>query len=206
MKKEKSQVSLEYLPHLFDVLVDEKVVINALDELELEALGDTDAFKVYYPGESMAYNHMLKNSAKFASKHPWVEINGKRYDFSFLKTSLQPQPALNGHHLDGNIRSGIEVGTPARNKKAWRALINLSMEPRHLSYSLQDPDTALLEDHSGLWTARDLDPSFLKEAIIPGRIRNMASGLVFCASHVLHGGVNTQNGRYLAGYCREETA
>ncbi len=178
-------------------------VTRVRDELELAALTDPNGCYGYFPDGQGLKGEGLFHSRYFEFCMPHLDLWQGKFSFSFLRLSLVQQESLYGLHLDANAGTGLGESN-ASTKRSWRSILNLGSYVRRLVYSIQDPTEADLEDKGSIRIAHSLDHRKLRTMLIPPREKHIAHGIIFCASHVLHGGEDDENGHFIASYGLEE--
>jgi hypothetical protein len=182
---------------------DTDLLSGVTDELEFNALSDIDACSVYSSYANGGSNRGLVLSEKFARQNSALPMNGlEDFSFGFLQLSLFPQKSMHGLYVESNSVSGI--GEQTLHSRSWRAILNLGHYARKMTYSVQPLSQLELVDVGGLRTCDDYNTKLVRSLILPPRNSGRVFGLTFCASEVLHGGLDDENGHFIASYGLEE--
>ena len=197
------------MPYRHRVELTDRAVVsaeNALAELGAVAQLETDRCWGYFRPEDA---QLSPSAAEFAEEMDVITIDGVEYPFSFLRLSLQAQPANVPGSLHIDATSAAGMGDYQDGVEVWRVLLNLSTEhQRAVSYTTQspfDPSLTLVEADQ-LRTSTDFNQIFKTEIVMPPRVGNIAHAVTLCASHILHGGNDTEDGHYLAAFGKEISA
>jgi hypothetical protein len=186
------------VPEIFD-----DIIKPAENELALKAEGQEDQCWGYFPDSDNTMTD-LPASKLFSSFMPQLEVGGQVFGFSFLRLSLTKQhPRVAGSlHIDANTDSG--VGDYDANRQKWQAILNLSTATeRTILTSSQSIGGVTLEFVDGLKTSIDYDTKQVTRAVLPVRETGLIHGIAFCASHMLHGGEDAENGHFISAFSRE---
>jgi hypothetical protein len=181
-------------------------------QAELTAKAKEDANKCwgYFPamkGKS-SIDTDLPISAGFADGIPQLEVDGKSLRFNFVRLSLIQQTGTSPFHLDTDAATALTGDTSTLSKRlVWRLLLNLNdKHTRTLSYlDLDSTKIPLLDDGGYLHCDASLvHEGIIRRIVIPPRKGSKASGVLFCASRVLHTGQDDQFGHFVTGFGCEE--
>ena len=175
------------------------------DRLELEALGSSHGCWAITPGDEPESEREIK---EFFRVNGQREIDEQVYDLSLVRLSLyaqQPFGGVGALHLDGVDPTGlVDDGVP-KGSKIHRLVVNLHLLLRRdVRFCWPDEELTYVDQGSGFVTCNDYDP---EKAIILGlkeRVGKQATGLEFCASEVLHAGIDGPDGHFVALYHRIE--
>ncbi len=144
----------------------------------------------------------------FMELQPQLTADGKTLDFNFVRLSQVRQTGSSPYHLDSDAKTALTGDTTTiSDRLVWRLLLNLSdAHPRNLSYLDIDPFSLPLESGGGYIHCPNskIKKSLKRQVSIPSRQGETVSGLLFCASRVLHTGQDDQFGHFVAGYGTEE--
>lgn len=182
----------------------------ALAESELRNKAEQDPNKCwgYFPdlGSKDGIDSALPDSQAYAFEASRLAANARVLTFNFLRLSLIEQQSAFPFHLDSDATTALTGERPHTGKAVWRLLINVSdRHSRNLSYLDVNPDSLELETRRGYThyphTLGDLAVTTIA---IPPREGSEASGVLFCASRVLHTGRDDEKGHFVAGYGCEE--
>ena len=202
-------VNPDFLPRPFHVRLNAKDIAKVEKELVGKAQNDPHKCRAYFARlddlDSSAIDTHLPKSKKFAKKYPSFTLDGKDWQFSFVRLSLVSQPAMGGLHTDKNASTGLSNDNASMQPtvRAWRAILNLGLNERVINFSHQEPLAANPQLVLGRLVYSP-HPVSLDEIAIPARIDDRVSGAAFCVSHVLHGGADSLAGHFIATYGNEE--
>jgi hypothetical protein len=192
-----------YLPRTVLIpRVDGKLLWEAHSEIWLRAAGDPNGCWGYYPHDPRADNNELFKARDYYYLFPTIEVEDKEFDFNFLRVALRPQAALRGLHIDRSVATGI-----GKSKNLiWRLLINLGTKPRQLTYSEQNPENLPMIEGDDFMTASEISQRYIKQASLEpiNRGKGKSKALLFCASKVLHGGSEDEDGHAIMSYGCEQ--
>jgi len=189
----------------------QQLISEAGDELHEKASKDDYKCFGYFPGmqaKAATLDFDLPKSKVFADKVSTITFDDKKFLFSFLRMSLIQQKGISPYHVDSDASAAL-TGDIAKisDTYIWRFLINLSdTHHRTLSYLDIDPQTVELQNKSGyVHYAGEIPEELIRFVNIPPRNGSKVSGVVFCASRVLHAGRDDEYGHFVAGYGCEIT-
>lgn len=202
------QVDERFLPKVFFAeFPDEKIIEDAEFELRQKAQLDPNQCYGFFPdNHAPGIDHNLPACDYFAQAHPLLPYDDHLFYFSWLRLSLvRHHPINDTFHLDGNSRSGLTAETNGQSQlPGFRAILNLGTSARTLCYSTQHPDSALTETtEAGHTTCFPLDETVYRFDIAPRRA-NLVTGVIFCATHVMHTGDSPAEEHFLLSYGRDE--
>ena len=158
------------------------------------AFGDPDV----YLGQSTQFGEVFDTLPGMPDWH-----------FSFLRLSLGPQKNLASLHLDTTAETGLGGDTEhLEGRLIWRGLVNLSdVSDRQVVYYKYYPFHLALDRDQGHVRCVDgtIDRSGgLRTIVVPRRQGPVVHGITFCASQVLHCGVDEKTGHFVGGYGYQE--
>lgn len=177
-------------------------------ELSLYAQSDPNRCWGYYPQAGLETEPSLPRSEYFSRVVPRITVDGMRLDFNFVRLSMARQPNNGSYHLDADTATGLAEHPSPADRRVWRLLVNLSATAvRAFSYLDVNPRDLELSHDRGY-------SGCPPEAITDARVQTLsldtrrsiiASGVLFCASEVLHTGIDTDAGHFVAAYGAIET-
>lgn len=179
-------------------------------ELRSHSLADDNHCYGYFPGmkANQGVDANLPHSQRFAQAVPTLFMDDKLLQFNFMRMSLVRQHGDSPFHLDSDAATALtgDVDTVSE-RLVWRLLLNVSDDhPRTLAYVDVDPSTVTLTSQGGYIHCEDakLTAKYKKTIAIPPRRDLRVSGVLFCASRVLHTGQDDEHGHFVMGYGCEE--
>jgi hypothetical protein len=190
----------------FDIPRVAERAVTVRSELAAHAAVDRDRCCGYFPAlEGVpGIEADLPACREFATHLPLIRCGGAEYRFNFLRLSLKQQSVDPAYHLDSDAATALTGDvTTLQQRRVVRLLLNLSSEnERTLRYLDVEPECVdLVADKSYLRVA---DPRTLstraRTAVIPERRGSHVAGFVFAANRVLHSGVDSTNGHFVAAY------
>lgn len=129
---------------------------------------------------------------------------GMTYRFNFLRLSLVRQSADPAFHLDSDAATALTGDVSSLSQReVLRLLLNLSShEERALHYLDVDPRTTKLVMKGSYVSAKDPDrpQTRARVAVIPPRVGTTVHGLAFASNQVLHSGLDSEHGHFIAVY------
>ncbi len=148
--------------------------------------------------------HDLPACRRFADECPEIVTEGCTLRFSFIRVSLRRQAEAPAYHLDTDASTAV-TGKPAtlKDRLVRRVLLNLSAtQERVLHYLDLDPYTTRLAYRASYVCLGDTEAARDREThiTIPPRRGCIIHGVSFVANHVLHSGVDTESGHFVAAY------
>jgi hypothetical protein len=147
---------------------------------------------------------VLPACRSFSDRMPSIDVGGRDYQFNFIRLSLTRQSVDPAFHLDSDAATALTGDvTTLRQRRVMRLLLNLSsISERDLHFLDVDPYSVdLTSDGSYVRVADPIGLSDrIRTAIIPARRGSCVSGLVFAANSVLHSGVDSVGGHFVAAY------
>lgn len=205
-------LSGQFQPKLVTVTLDVlPEVINAVQsELTAKCQADDNKCFGYFPGMSGAVGieSNLPASEAFAKALPALSVDGKDLRFNFVRMSLIKQANDSPYHLDSDAKTALTGDTATVGERlVWRFLLNLSdAHPRTLGYLHIDPFSVKLATKGGYihCTSDQYTEDAVQRVVIPPRNGLAVSGVLFCASRVLHTGQDDAFGHFVSGYGCEE--
>jgi hypothetical protein len=207
----------DFYPEVFErILLPSAVdrLAAAEQELAARAAGEPDGCWGYYPDIDGAPE--LPESKRFAGVQPHIFYDSLAFSFSWLRYSRGREGGtIPTYHLDANRAEGFADETSSTeslvpSKEIWRLLYNLhDSAPRDIAYLTTPPTVDILVNRSGVIGLRDydeIDPFDEQILTIPPRQGSKVWGARLCVSRVLHAGMETADGHFLASYTAEVAA
>lgn len=213
MKTKFKQLSEVFQPQLLTLKlnIDQNVIDRAYKELTQHAKGDKNKCFGYFPGmRKDDISHDLPACKNFAVKLPQLIIEGRQFDFNFMRLSLIKQEGTSPYHLDTDAATALtgDIETLG-DRLVWRLLINMhEHSSRTLGYLNVDPTSTLLDDDGSYvhCVDQEAEKQSARSISIPPRQGTAVHGVLFCASRVLHTGKDDNDGHFVMGYGCEEPA
>lgn len=183
------------------------LITNAETELKKFAENDTNKCWGYFPALKEK-NRNLNECKKFHDALPKITQNNKVLDLNFVRLSLIQQKGDSPYHMDSDSKTALTGDTATIDSRlVWRLLLNFSSEhSRTLGYLDLDTSSITLTTEGGYIHYTGDTAEFERSVVIPPRTKNEITGVLFCASRVLHTGKDDEFGHFVAGYGSEEPA
>ncbi len=196
----------------FDLACSEADLRAAEIELRGKCEHDDNQCYGYFPamrGRGSVDTNLPRCEA-FAASMPGLVVRDKKLQFNFIRMSLVQQRGDAPFHLDSDAATALTGDTTTvAERLVWRLLLNVSdQHARTLAYVDVDPVTTKLTSEGGYIHCEDkaVTSRLSKSIAIPPRQGLRTSGVLFCASRVLHTGQDDEHGHFVMGYGCEEAA
>lgn len=203
------QLSKKFTPKLISLnLTDEEAALLGNVEQELHTCAQKDAHKCWGYFPALAEKNLgLVESKRFHQIRPELYVEGKKLELNFIRISLIQQTGSSPYHMDSDSKTALTGDTSTIGSRlVWRLLVNLSSKHiRTLGYLDINTETVELTAEGGYIHYVGQTKQHEKSIIIPPRVKGKVSGVLFCASRVLHTGKDDQHGHFVAGFGCEET-
>lgn len=187
-----------------------QLVSDVQNELTAKAKTDKNKCWGYFPAmkDKASIDTKLPISRRFAQSVPELRVNEFDMNFNFVRLSLVKQTGDSPFHLDTDAATALTGNAATLSKRlVWRLLINLSdKHPRTLSYLDIDSSKITLVDDDGYvhCDKKLVTKDVIRRIAVAPRRDNHVSGVLFCASRVLHTGQDDKFGHFVSGYGYEE--
>ncbi len=175
--------------------------------LELRALQENASCWAYMPSQEAAD---IKPLQRFVDANRLKFVGNSLYELSLLRRSIDPVVALGGVgalHLDSVDSSGLLPSSEARQNEGdlFRLVVNLHPgASRRVGFCFQYPGLSLDEYDYGFRATNSYDRARYFELEINPQTGNEFDALEFCASSILHAGLDDKHGHFVALYHRIE--